>query len=222
MRETSHVITCDPLSLTNGDRAGDKHEPWCAVQENQLYQAQMKGTSSAERKILGMPFMQADSAQRTNRCNPLIAELLRRIHMVEAWGRGMPLILRNAPDVEFREVAGIFITAYGDPEMVKTVVDNLVRNAWKFSSGNSRTEIEFAADNQEEQTVFRIRDKGAGFDMNYASKLFHPFQRLHSTSEFPGLGIGLATVQRIIKRHGGAIWAEGERGRGATFYFTLG
>jgi predicted HTH transcriptional regulator len=115
MRETSHVITCDPLSLTNGDRAGDKHEPWCAVQENQLYQAQMKGTSSAERKILGMPFMQADSAQRTNRCNPLIAELLRRIHMVEAWGRGMPLILRNAPDVEFREVAGIFITGFDRP-----------------------------------------------------------------------------------------------------------
>ena len=119
MRETSHVITCDPLSLTNGDRAGDKHEPWCAVQENRLYQAQMKGTSSAERKILGMPFMQADSVQRTNRRNPLIAELLRRIHMVEAWGRGMPLILKNAPDVEFREVAGIFIASFERPSFAE-------------------------------------------------------------------------------------------------------
>ena len=103
-----------------------------------------------------------------------------------------------------------------DPLLARALVDNLVGNAWKFTGHAEAARIEFGA-----RALF-LRDNGAGFDMAYASKLFAPFQRLHTVAEFPGTGIGLATVQRIVHRHGGRIWAEGAVDRGATFYFTLG
>lgn len=114
------------------------------------------------------------------------------------------------------------LTADGDPHLLRQVLDNLLGNAWKFTVRTENARIELASQNLEENDTYFVRDNGAGFDMAYADKLFSPFQRLHGMTEFPGTGIGLSTVQRIITRHGGRVWAEGAVGRGATFYFTLG
>lgn len=115
----------------------------------------------------------------------------------------------------------------GDSRLLNIVLDNLLGNAWKFSAAAPCTEISFDCkvmvnEAGEKETVFAVRDKGAGFDMAYADKLFGVFQRLHSPSEFAGTGIGLTTVQRVILRHGGRVWGESEPGKGASFYFTLG
>ncbi|ACM19610.1 sensor histidine kinase, PAS and PAS domain-containing [Geotalea daltonii FRC-32] len=110
----------------------------------------------------------------------------------------------------------------GDPSLLRSVMENLFGNAWKYTSKEPDTRIEFSSRVENGSTVFLIRDNGAGFNMAHADKLFAPFQRLHSEHEFPGNGIGLATVQRIIQRHGGRIWAESSPGDGASFYFTLG
>jgi C4-dicarboxylate-specific signal transduction histidine kinase len=110
--------------------------------------------------------------------------------------------------------------ADGDVGLLGVVLDNLIGNAWKYSSKRERARIEFGADEQHHRRVFFVRDNGAGFDMAGADKLFAAFQRLHSAAEFPGTGIGLATVARIIHRHGGEVWAESKVGEGATFYFT--
>ncbi len=108
-----------------------------------------------------------------------------------------------------------------DARLMRIVLENLLGNAWKFTSKKPDASIEFGSMKKDNANVYFIRDNGAGFNMSYADKLFIPFQRLHSTEEYPGTGIGLATVQRIIHRHGGKVWAEGQKGRGATFYFTL-
>ncbi|MHB8854605.1 MAG: response regulator, partial [Ignavibacteriaceae bacterium] len=114
------------------------------------------------------------------------------------------------------------LSAECDKNLISIVIENLLRNSFKYSSKKPNTSIEFNVIKKDgEKNIFFVRDKGAGFNMKYAGKLFGPFQRLHSESEFPGTGIGLATVKRIINRHGGNIWAEGEIENGATFYFTL-
>ncbi|HEY0563964.1 MAG TPA: CHASE sensor domain-containing protein [Terriglobales bacterium] len=109
-----------------------------------------------------------------------------------------------------------------DPRLIRIVLDNLIRNAWKYTSAHPRATIEFGCIDKGRSMVFYVRDDGAGFDQAQAVRLFKPFQRLHSAGEFQGTGIGLTIVQRIIHRHGGDIWAEGAVDRGATFYFTLG
>lgn len=109
----------------------------------------------------------------------------------------------------------------GDPNLLHIVLENLLSNAWKFTSKQEHTIIEFGQLSKVKQRTFFVRDNGVGFNMAYADKLFGAFQRLHAISDFPGTGIGLATVQRIIKIHGGQIWAESEEGKGAAFYFTL-
>ncbi len=108
-----------------------------------------------------------------------------------------------------------------DPGLMQIVVQNLLRNAWKFTGRTDHARIEFGCSQQGKVSVFYVRDNGAGFDQRFAEKLFKPFQRLHAASDFPGTGIGLATVEKIIRRHGGEVWAEGEVEKGATFYFTL-
>jgi PAS domain S-box-containing protein len=112
------------------------------------------------------------------------------------------------------------LRAKGDERLVRQVLENLIRNAWKFTGPRPRGQIEVGFNNGAEPAFF-VRDNGVGFDMEYAGKLFGVFQRLHAASEFPGSGVGLAIVQRIINRHGGKAWARGEIGKGATFYFTL-
>ena len=112
------------------------------------------------------------------------------------------------------------MTARGDKNLLHLALENLLGNAWKFSSGNNQARIEVGCAIEENNT-FYIADNGAGFDMTYADKLYVPFQRLHGTGEFPGTGIGLSIVYRIITRHGGKLWAEGEVGSGASFFFTL-
>jgi PAS domain S-box-containing protein len=110
----------------------------------------------------------------------------------------------------------------GDPILLNTVLENLLGNAWKFTGRSDRARIEFGAAQIEGETVFHVRDNGAGFDEAHAAKLFGAFQRLHRSSEFEGTGIGLVNVQRILRRHGGRIWAKAKPNEGATFFFTIG
>lgn len=109
------------------------------------------------------------------------------------------------------------LVAQGDGKLIYSVLQNLLDNAWKFTALNPLTEISFGAD----ERTFYVRDNGVGFDMKYAKNLFETFHRLHGENEFPGVGVGLATVRRVIERHGGRIWVKSEPGKGTTFYFTL-
>ncbi len=160
-------------------------------------------------------------------------------------------LMRAEPGRFVEFVAAPGITVHGDPLMLGAAIENLLGNAWKFTSKTPHAKIEFGAcslrnadcgmrnvkseirnastslsivsmsNDLQSEIVYFVRDNGAGFDTTYASKLFSPFQRLHSSQDFPGMGIGLATVGRIIHRHGGNIWAEGTVGQGATFFFTV-
>lgn len=123
--------------------------------------------------------------------------------------RSVDLVIADLPHIE------------ADPGLMRIVVDNLLRNAWKYTSRHAKACIEFGAKVMDGRMVYFVRDDGAGFDPSRTAEIFQPFHRLHSKSEFPGTGIGLATVQRILGRHGGEIWAEGEVESGAAFYFTL-
>ncbi|HEX6270918.1 MAG TPA: PAS domain S-box protein [Anaerolineales bacterium] len=135
-------------------------------------------------------------------------------------------VVRDLQQAEPTRIVEIMITpdltAKGDQRLMRVVLENLLSNAWKFSSRREYARIEFGLQDANPQQIFFVRDNGAGFDMVYVNKLFGTFQRLHGNAEFPGIGIGLAIVQRIIHRHGGRVWAEGAVDKGATFYFTLG
>ena len=113
------------------------------------------------------------------------------------------------------------LVAFADPGLTEIVLSNLLGNAWKFTSKTKNARIEFGSLEHDGTTAYYVRDNGAGFDPDNKNKLFVPFQRLHSDKEFAGLGIGLSIAARIIQRHGGRIWAEGEKGKGAAFFFTL-
>ena len=124
---------------------------------------------------------------------------------------GREVVFAIPPGIEVR----------GDKRLLTVLLENLLGNAWKFSGKHASARIEFGVTEKDGKPAYFVRDDGAGFDMNYAANLFVPFQRLHSVGDFPGTGIGLATVRRIVQRHGGRVWAEGAVGRGAAFYFTL-
>ncbi len=130
-------------------------------------------------------------------------------------------LARNHPDRPVDITIATRLVVKADPELLKIVLHNLLDNAWKYTGKTSRPRVEVGALMNGGVEVFHVRDNGAGFDMAHAHRLFGPFQRLHPERDFEGIGIGLATVQRIVRRHGGRIWAEGAVGSGATFYFTL-
>jgi light-regulated signal transduction histidine kinase (bacteriophytochrome) len=111
--------------------------------------------------------------------------------------------------------------AWGDPSLIEQVLVNLVSNALKFSGGREAARVEVGSLRQGGETVYYVRDNGVGFDMRYAHKLFGVFQRLHTVEEFPGTGIGLSIVQRVVARHGGKVWADSRKGEGTTFFFSL-
>ena len=123
-------------------------------------------------------------------------------------------------EVDVRIRPGVVVT--GDAQLLRIAVENLIENAWKFTGQQEAPRIEFGVTGGAGEPAYFVRDNGAGFDMAYVDRLFGPFQRLHLAEEFPGSGIGLATVQRIVHRHGGRVWAEGLVGQGATFHFTIG
>lgn len=166
----------------------------------------------------------------TQRMGELIDALLALARVTRAEFRRAPVNLSQLADavvkqlrasepsrtVEFVNAEGVM--ADGDAALLRALLENLLGNAWKFTGKKEPAQIVFGV---EGRSVYYVRDNGAGFDMAYAEKLFAPFQRLHAQRDFSGTGIGLATVQRIVRRHGGRIWAEGAVGRGATFRFTL-
>ena len=169
----------------------------------------------------------------TQRMADLIADLLNLSQMTMAPMHREPVDLtamarsiseelqRHEPtrNVEFAIQSSL--VADGDSRLLRIVLENLLRNAWKYTAGHERARIEVGSRIEGRAIVYYVRDDGAGFDLHQAHRLFKPFQRLHTTAEFAGSGIGLATVQRIIHRHGGDIWADGAVEKGATFFFTL-
>jgi light-regulated signal transduction histidine kinase (bacteriophytochrome) len=149
------------------------------------------------------------------------AELVREpVDLAELARSVVAQLQRTDPDRRMEIAIDADIAAQGDARLLRIALENLLGNAWKFTAKRAEARIAVGVTSENGRAYF-VRDNGAGFDMAYASKLFGVFQRLHSASEFEGTGIGLATVQRIISRHGGRIWATGEVDRGATFFFTL-
>ncbi len=125
------------------------------------------------------------------------------------------------PERTVQTVVASDVTVFGDERLLSLVLENLLDNAWKFTKNREAARIEFGAEPGGEGIACFVKDNGAGFDMTYASKLFQPFQRLHKLDEFPGTGIGLATVKRIIERHGGRVWIEGAMDHGTTAHFVI-
>jgi signal transduction histidine kinase len=171
-----------------------------------------------------------DASQRMNRLIEDLITLSRytrcelRLHPVDlsALARGIVDDLRNSePQRQVRTEISAGLKTTGDEGLLRVALDNLLRNSWKFTSKQASPVIEVGAVRNNGGPLFYVRDNGAGFNMQHADRLFGVFQRLHSLEEFPGTGIGLATVKRIFNRHGGDIWAEGRPNEGATFYFTL-
>jgi signal transduction histidine kinase len=167
------------------------------------------------------------------RMSNLIEDLLRLAKVTRGELRKLPVNLSAlaqdiATQLQERDPARVVdvqigenLMVDGDPGLLRTALENLLGNAWKYSSRRDRALIEVGVSSRDGKRAYFVRDNGVGFDPEHRDKLFRPFQRLHGDKDFEGTGIGLATVQRIIARHGGRVWAEGERDRGATVFFHL-
>ncbi len=143
------------------------------------------------------------------------------VNLTQLAGYVVDDLKRASPEREAQVQIEPGLQTEGDPTLLRLVLENLLGNAWKYSARRAQTRIEFGRETVEGRQVYVVRDNGAGFDMRSAERLFGLFQRLHSANDFAGTGVGLASVRRIVQRHGGEIWADGEPGRGAAFYFTL-
>ena len=145
----------------------------------------------------------------------------RRVDVSELARRVVAALRAGHPDRDVEVVIAGDLVAHADPRLLEIALTNLLGNAWKFTGKRTQARIELGVLPGDRPPVFFVRDNGAGFDPAQAGKLFGVFQRLHAAADFEGTGVGLASVQRIVARHGGVIWAEAEPDRGATFYFTL-
>lgn len=188
----------------------------CGAQLNEEGQSHLKRIRSATQRM-GALIDDLLSLSRFSRA-PIHEQT---VDMTALAGSVAAELQKSQPDREVRVAVAEGLAAVGDPGLLRVVIENLLGNAWKFTSKKSEAHIQFGQGTCHGAEAFFLRDDGAGFDPAYADRLFGAFQRLHGISEFEGTGIGLATVQRIIHRHSGRIWAEGVPGKGATFYFTL-
>jgi light-regulated signal transduction histidine kinase (bacteriophytochrome) len=143
------------------------------------------------------------------------------VSLTQIANKVLDTLRQEAPERAMQCLVQPDLFAHGDTKLLRIMMDNLLGNAWKFTAHRQEAFIEVGCKVNEERVIYFVRDNGAGFDMTYADKLFGVFQRLHDANEFPGTGIGLATVQRVIHKHGGHVWAESTINQGATFYFTL-
>jgi signal transduction histidine kinase len=192
--QDSHADRLDPAGRHYLERVREASQQMSQLIDDVLYLARVTRTEMREQEV---------------DLSGLVALLLDRMREAEP-----------ARAVESKVRPGVTVLA--DGQLLRIAMENLLQNAWKFTGQTPLARIEFGMTNVAGEPTYFVRDNGAGFDMAYADRLFGPFQRLHLQSEFPGTGIGLATVQRIIHRHGGRVWAEGMPGQGATFHFTLG
>lgn len=194
-----------------------------ALLEDYADKLDAEGRDSLERIVAG-----------THRMGQLIDDLLnlsritrtemkrKRMNLSEMAANIAARLKKNEPDRQVDWIIAADVFAEGDGQLLLLVLDNLLRNAFKFTAKKQDAGIEFGVTVQDGERIYFVKDNGAGFDMSYGGKLFQPFQRLHTIHDFPGTGIGLATVKRIINRHGGRTWIEGEPEKGAVVYFTLG
>ncbi|SFU73956.1 multi-sensor signal transduction histidine kinase [Polaromonas sp. YR568] len=209
-----------PLSAVDGfsdllERAMVKAETSPLTERSRHYLARIRAGVSQMGELIDAMLTLAHVSRSSLRWEPVNLSALATA-VLDGWREREP-----ARQVQIQIEPGLM--GVGDSRLLKQVLDNLLGNAWKFSAKQPLTDITFGHEvNDDGETVYFVRDKGTGFDMAYAAKLFGAFQRLHSLSEFSGTGIGLATVQRIVARHGGKVWAHSVPGEGATFYFTLG
>jgi light-regulated signal transduction histidine kinase (bacteriophytochrome) len=203
-----------PLRTISG--FGDALLEDCGTQlgeEGQAHVRRIRGAAQNMAKLID-DLMSLARVTRTelHRVEVNLTQLARRI---------AALLQATSPqrDVEF--IIDDDMRGDGDAALLEVVLDNLLGNAWKFTSKRARAEIRFGREDRDGKMTYFVRDNGSGFDMAFAQRLFMPFQRLHTASEFEGTGIGLATVQRVVHRHQGRVWADGLIDSGATFYFTL-
>jgi signal transduction histidine kinase len=151
-----------------------------------------------------------------------LADIVREDVYLSAMAREISNVLqKNDPSRNVRCILEKNLVGHGDPKYLRLAMENLLGNAWKYTGKKGDAVIEFGTIAKDGETVYFIRDNGAGFDAENAKTLFKPFQRFHSKNEFPGSGVGLSTVARVLEKHGGRIWAESKPNEGATFFFTL-
>jgi len=182
-------------------------------EEGRHYLARVKNASQRMARLINDMLSLARIARTEIKRRPLDLTALAEEVMAE--------LRQHEPQRKLEVVIARKLTANADPVLMRSVLENLLGNAWKFTCKRELARIEVGVDERAGQKVYFVRDNGAGFNMAYADKLFAPFQRLHSEQEFSGTGVGLATVQRILHRHNGHIWCEAVEGEGACFHFTL-